>query len=149
MGRNEVEGQAVADSSGQETMAGASELAIDLAGSLPQRMKATLQGRLSQLSPPAREVAEVAATIGRSFSVALLAQAGAYPEDELWQNLDELWQRHILTELGAVRRALERAGHLLHVDFDPRREADLLRELQRVLDAQLALGLFGYAYHIR
>ena len=29
------------------------------------------------------------------------------------------------------------------VDFDPRREADLLGELQRVLDAQLALRLFA------
>src|SRR6476469_185224 len=45
----------------------------------------------------------------------------------------------VLPELRAVGRALERTRHLLRVHLDPRREADLLRELQRVLDAQLRL----------
>src|SRR5690242_17055029 len=54
----------------------------------------------------------------------------------------------VLSELRAVRRTLERAGHLLHVDFDPRREADLLGELERILDAELPLAFFGDTHQV-
>jgi hypothetical protein len=49
----------------------------------------------------------------------------------------------VLAEFRTVRRTLERAGRLLHVDIDPRGEADLFGELQRILDPQLTLGLLG------
>src|SRR5512143_3407567 len=49
----------------------------------------------------------------------------------------------VLPEFRAVRRALERAGHLLDIDLAPRRKTDLLGELERVLDAELLLRLLG------
>jgi DNA-binding SARP family transcriptional activator len=66
---------------------------------LPEGIKAVIQARLAQLSPLAQEVAQLAAAVGRAFSLELLAHAGSYSEEELLQSLDELWQRHILEDL--------------------------------------------------
>lgn len=68
---------------------------------LPPKIQATLQARLIQLSAPARDLAGLAATIGRHFSFALLQQASTVDEDTLVQALDELWQRRIIREQGA------------------------------------------------
>jgi tetratricopeptide (TPR) repeat protein len=68
---------------------------------LPPRMQAVLQTRLAQLSPSARDLAGLAATIGRSFSVTVLARAVEADADTLVQGLDELWQRRIVRERGA------------------------------------------------
>jgi DNA-binding SARP family transcriptional activator len=68
---------------------------------LPARMKAALMARLAQLSPSAHELAGLAATIGREFTSAVLAQASDLGEDILVRALDELWQRRIVCEQGA------------------------------------------------
>jgi len=47
---------------------------------LPPKIQATIQGRLAQLSAPAREVAGLAATIGRQFSFAVLQGTGTVDE---------------------------------------------------------------------
>jgi len=67
---------------------------------LPSKMQAAIEGRLAQLSAPARELAELAATIGREFRFAVLAQASDQDEDTLVRALDELWQRRIVREQG-------------------------------------------------
>ncbi len=59
-----------------------------------------LEARLAQLSPPSRELAGLAATIGREFSFELLAQVSGCDEDSLVRQLDELWQRRIIREHG-------------------------------------------------
>ena len=64
-------------------------------------MRSVLEARLAQLSPPARELAGLAATIGREFSFELLAKASGCDEDALVRELDELWQRRIVREHGA------------------------------------------------
>jgi predicted ATPase len=66
--------------------------------SLPPKVYAVIQQRLNQLSPAARQLLGLAATIGRSFSFALLQQASNHPEEELVQQLDELWQRGLVRE---------------------------------------------------
>lgn len=68
--------------------------------SLPPKVQSVIQLRLNQLSPAARQLLGLAATIGRSFSFALLQQASSHPEDELVQRLDELWQRGLVREQG-------------------------------------------------
>ncbi len=57
--------------------------------------------RLGQLSPAARELAGLAATIGRAFTFPVLQAAGNGDEDDLVRGLDELWQRRIVRERGA------------------------------------------------
>ncbi|MEZ4867419.1 MAG: AAA family ATPase [Caldilineaceae bacterium] len=69
--------------------------------SLPPQIQAVIEARLSRLSAPARRLAELAATIGRSFSYDLLVQASGDGEDTLVDALDELWQRRIICENGA------------------------------------------------
>jgi DNA-binding SARP family transcriptional activator len=67
---------------------------------LPARVKAAFMARLAQLSPSARQLAEVAATIGREFTFPVLARASEFDEDTLVRALDELWQRRIVREHG-------------------------------------------------
>jgi DNA-binding SARP family transcriptional activator len=67
---------------------------------LPSRMRDALVARVDQLSPLARGLAELAATIGREFTFDVLARASEADEDRLVRGLDELWQRRIVREQG-------------------------------------------------
>jgi DNA-binding SARP family transcriptional activator len=69
--------------------------------SLPPKIQSVIQARLSQLSPEARELAELAATIGREFTFSVLAKASDQTEESLIRYLDELCQRRIVREEGA------------------------------------------------
>jgi DNA-binding SARP family transcriptional activator len=68
---------------------------------LPSKVQAIIESRLAQLSQPARELARVAAAIGRGFGLDLLLASGQIPEDVAVRALDELWQRRIVREMGA------------------------------------------------
>jgi DNA-binding SARP family transcriptional activator len=68
---------------------------------LPPRVHAVIAGRLAELSPPARELAGLAAAVGHAFSLDLLLQAGQTSEDSAVRALDELWQKRIVREQGA------------------------------------------------
>jgi predicted ATPase len=78
---------------------------------LPSKIHAVIQSRLSQLSPQTRGLAELAATIGRTFTFPVLAQASAsedsagynaagqsVDEETIVRGLDELLQQHIIRE---------------------------------------------------
>lgn len=67
---------------------------------LTPTMRAVLGARLGQLPDGARRLAEVAAVIGRSFSVGLLVSATGIGEPELVDHLDELWRRRIIRDQG-------------------------------------------------
>jgi DNA-binding SARP family transcriptional activator len=67
---------------------------------LTPTMRAVLAARLSQPPDGARRLAEVAAVIGRPFSVGLLVSATGIPEPELVDDLDELWRRRIIRDQG-------------------------------------------------
>jgi hypothetical protein len=71
------------------------------ASTLPPTVHAVLAARLAQLSPQARELASLAAVIGREFSFTVLSRASGEPEETLVRGLDELWQRRIVREQGA------------------------------------------------
>lgn len=75
---------------------------LAIARALPPKVHAVLAARLAQLSPPARDLAGVAAVIGRAFSVDVLSQASHVGEEALVHGLDELWQRRIVREQGAA-----------------------------------------------
>ena len=67
---------------------------------LTPTMRAVLRARLGQLTDGARRLAEVAAVIGRPFSVGLMASATGIDERELVDHVDELWRRRIIREQG-------------------------------------------------
>ena len=64
----------------------------------PPRVHAVILGRLVQLSPQARKVAEIGAVIGRAFPIDLLLQAGSDDEETVVHALNELWQKRIVRE---------------------------------------------------
>lgn len=68
--------------------------------SLPPGVRAVIAGRLAQLSPPARELAAQAATVGRAFSLDILAHVNHADEEQIVGALDELWRRRIVREQG-------------------------------------------------
>jgi DNA-binding SARP family transcriptional activator len=69
---------------------------------LPSTVQSVLETRLAQLSPSAREVAHVAAVVGRAFSFPVLVQTSGQEEDRVMRGLDELWQRRIVREPGTA-----------------------------------------------
>ena len=67
---------------------------------LTPTMRAVLGARLGQLPDGARRLAEVAAVIGRPFSVGLMVSATGIGEPELVDHVDELWRRRIIRDQG-------------------------------------------------
>jgi len=67
---------------------------------LPSRMQDALTTRVDQLSPMARGLAELAATIGREFTFDVLMEASNSDEEMLIRGLDELWQHRVIREHG-------------------------------------------------
>src|SRR5947209_14982682 len=76
---------------------------LDDARTLPPRVHAVLVGRLLQLSASAREFVELAATIGREFTLDLLSTVGNADAESAVRALDELWHKRIVREQGANR----------------------------------------------
>lgn len=70
------------------------------APSAEPRVQAVIAGRLSRLSAPARELAGLAATIGRAFTADVLAAAAGLDGHAFVAALDELWQRGIVRAHG-------------------------------------------------
>lgn len=69
---------------------------------LTPTMRAVLGARLEQLPEAARRVTEVAAVIGRPFSLDLMTGALGVGETELVEPVDELWRRRIIRDQGAT-----------------------------------------------
>ena len=67
---------------------------------LTPTMRAVLRARLGQLPAGARRLAELAAVIGRPFSVGLMVSATGIGEHELVDHVDELWRRRIIRDQG-------------------------------------------------
>ena len=67
---------------------------------LTPTMRAVLRARLGQLPDGARRLTEVAAVIGRPFSVGLMVSATGIGEHELVDHVDELWRRRIIRDQG-------------------------------------------------
>jgi DNA-binding SARP family transcriptional activator len=70
------------------------------AGSRSPRVRAVIEARFAQLSPPAGALVGVAAAVGREFTSDVLARAAELDEPELVRGLDELWRRRIVRERG-------------------------------------------------
>ena len=64
--------------------------AISHPGPVPATLHASLMARLDRLGPPAKEIAQTGAAIGREFGYDLLAAAADLPEPQLREALDRL-----------------------------------------------------------
>jgi len=67
-------------------------------GVLTPRVQAVIQARLSRLSPEARDLLAIAATVGWEFTAEVVALAGRLSEEVVVRGLDELWRRRIIRE---------------------------------------------------
>jgi DNA-binding SARP family transcriptional activator len=67
---------------------------------LTPTIRALLRARLGQLPDEARRLAEVAAVIGRPFSVGLVASATGIGEQQVVDRIDDLWRRRIVRDQG-------------------------------------------------
>ena len=101
---------------------------------VPASLHAPLMARLDRLGP-AKEVAQIGATIGRKFSHALLAAVVRMPEVELGSALDRLIQTGLLFRLGLPPNATYLFKHALVRDAS---YGTLLREPRRALHARIA-----------
>ncbi|HWC13575.1 MAG TPA: BTAD domain-containing putative transcriptional regulator [Actinomycetota bacterium] len=70
-------------------------------GEMPPKVQSVIEARLAQLSPVARDMVGLAATVGREFTFEVLRGASTHDEDTLVRGLDELWRRRIIREQGA------------------------------------------------
>jgi len=105
---------------------------------LPPKVAAVLQQRLAQLSPPAQELVQIAAIIGRSFTFEILAQVCEQDEDALVDGLDEAWRRRIIREQGvdAYDFSHDKLRAAAYAQINPTRRRLLHRRMATILAAQ-------------
>ncbi|MEM7533110.1 MAG: AAA family ATPase [Chloroflexota bacterium] len=71
--------------------------------SMPPKMYSVIQSRLAQLSHQYQRLAQVGATIGRAFDIALLTQVTQLDIETVVDQLEELWQRKLVRQVDEVR----------------------------------------------
>jgi class 3 adenylate cyclase/predicted ATPase len=114
-----------------EVEAGASRLAV------PPSLQASLMARLDRLGP-AKEVAQIAAVIGRQTPHALLALVAPQSESVLEASLERLERAGLLLRQGRPPEATYRFKHALLQELA---YGALLRESKRALHARIAEAL--------
>ena len=100
-----------ADSEAQQTAAAVPSSAL----AVPASLHASLMARLDRLGP-AKELAQIGATIGREFSHALLAAVMQKPEAELQASLDRIVDAGLLFQQGVLPHATYLFKHALVQD---------------------------------
>src|SRR5499433_1677065 len=121
---------------GSETAAARAIAAVPSpALAVPASLYASLMARLDRLGGPAKELAQVAAAIGREFSHALLASVVRQPEAELRSALDRLIAAGLLFRRGMLSHATYLFKHALVQDAA---YGTLLRAPRRALHARIA-----------
>jgi DNA-binding SARP family transcriptional activator len=110
---------------------------------LPSRMQDALMARVDQLSPLARSLAEVAATIGRDFTFSVLTRASDRDEDALVPVLDELWRRRIFRQQGedAYDFSHDKLREVIYDELSEARRRMLHRHVARALETVYAHDL--------
>src|SRR5215472_617668 len=121
---------------GSETAAARAIAAVPSpALAVPASLHASLMARLDRLGGPAKELAQIAAVIGREFSHALLASVVRQPEAEQRSALDRLLNAGLFFRRGTPPHATYLFKHALVQDAA---YGTLLREPRRALHARIA-----------
>lgn len=106
------------------------------ASRIPPRVQAVIAARLELLSETARAAVEVAATVGRAYTVDLLLAVGDLEESELMHALDELWRREVIQERGlnAYDFVHDRIREVAYAAIPPMRRRLLHRRIAQALE---------------
>ena len=107
---------------------------------MPATLHASLMARLDRLGPPAKEVAQIGAAIGREFSHALLAAVADRDEATLAAALDQLVGAGLVFRRGVPPEASYLFKHALVQDAA---YGTLLRKQRRRLHGRIADALEG------
>ena len=126
--------KAVLEAQGEGAAAQAVSMVPSPMLAVPASLHASLMARLDRLGP-AKEVAQIGATIGREFSHALLAAVVRKPETELQSALNRLVEADLLFRQGTPPNATYLFKHALVQDAA---YGTLLREPRRALHARIA-----------
>ena len=109
---------------------------------LTPTVQAVISSRLVGVTPEARQVVEVAATIGRGFTVEMLAATTRIDEDDLVDALDDLWRRRIIREHGpGYDFTHDKLREVAHAGISPARRRRLHRVVAEVLASLHATDL--------
>jgi predicted ATPase len=121
---------------GSETAAARAVAAVPSpALAVPASLYASLMARLDRLGGPVKELAQIAAAIGREFSHALLASVVRQPDAELRSALDRLIAAGLLFRQGVPPHVTYLFKHALVQDAA---YGTLLREPRRILHMRIA-----------
>jgi DNA-binding SARP family transcriptional activator len=99
IGSREASGQGNQSGEGEEQTEGDPGF-LSPQSTLPPKVRAVIQRRLSMLSPATQELTRTAAVIGREFTFDLLCHASGQDEAGVVHSLDELWRRQLVREQG-------------------------------------------------
>jgi class 3 adenylate cyclase len=105
------------------------------APSIPATLHASLIARLDRLGPPAKEVAQIGAVLGREFGYDLILQAAQLPADELTIGLERLAEAGLLFRRGIAPQSSYFFKHALVQDAA---YGTLLRTRRRDLHSRVA-----------
>jgi DNA-binding SARP family transcriptional activator len=114
----------------------------DSGTALSPTVRAVITARLDQLSPGARQLVEVAATVGRAFTVDVLALASGAEVDDLVGTLDQLWRRQVIRDLGGTYDFThDKIREVAHDTISPARRRHLHRAVAEALATTHAADL--------
>lgn len=106
---------------------------------LPPTVQAVIRARLAMLSESALELASLGAAIGREFTFDILQRASGKDEDTLVRDLDELWQRRIVSEQGTEGYDFthDKLREVVYTDLSAARRRMLHHRVAQALQAQV------------
>jgi tetratricopeptide (TPR) repeat protein len=109
-------------------------------GALPAKIYATIRERLTHLSGEARQLASLAAVIGRGFDFETLRLASQVAEERAMRSLDELWRRGIVAEEtgGSYDFSHDRIRDVAYAEIGPVQRPLLHRRVAQALEARHA-----------
>lgn len=110
---------------------------------LPPKVQSVIQARLAQLSHKAHDLAQLAAAVGRAFTVALLTQAGQQDEEMVVHGLDELWRRRLVREQqpGSYDFSHDRLRDVAYAEVSPIRRRLFHQRIAQALEQVYAADL--------